>query len=211
MLIDNFIQFIKNDSTNFTPKTILDVGSRDLKQSIEFSSVYPEAKIHAFEPNPEQYNICKTASENYENINVYQYAVSDVESKLNFYVTHGNVGASSLLKPIHVPFGTSQDYSCISVDCIRLDKWFTNNNIETVDILWMDTQGIELLALKGMGNFLRTVKYIHCEAATSAYYEGHILKNDLDQFLIDSGFDISFIPVSHPFGEGDVIAKNKNL
>ena len=43
---------------NFQPKVILDIGSRDLEQSIEFTSVYPLAEIYAFEPNPEQYKIC---------------------------------------------------------------------------------------------------------------------------------------------------------
>lgn len=208
MLIQNFINYI-NQNGGIDPKVILDVGSRDLDQSIEFNSVYPNAKIHAFEPNPVQFSICEEKKKNYPNINVHRYAVSDTEGKLDFYLTLGNVGASSLLKPIDVPFATTQEVIKFPVDVIRLDKWLAENNISKVDVLWMDTQGIELLALEGLGEYLKTIKFIHCEAATTAYYEGHLLKNDVEQYLIDNGFKLEFHPVWHPYGEGDILAVNQ--
>jgi hypothetical protein len=68
MLIDKFISHIRKTDPSFEARIILDIGSRDLDQSIEFSSVYKNSKIYAFEPNPEQFNICLNKSINYENI-----------------------------------------------------------------------------------------------------------------------------------------------
>jgi FkbM family methyltransferase len=212
MLIDKFISHIRKTDPSFEPRIILDIGSRDLDQSIEFSSVYQNSKIYAFEPNPEQFNICLNKSINYENINVEQLAISDKNGSLDFYITHGNVGASSLLEPINVPFASTQNFTKISVESKRLDDWLVQNKIDVVDIMWLDTQGIELAALKSMGDKLKKVKFIHCEASELPYYKGHLLKTDLVEFLESVGFELIFINEAyHPFNEGDIIATNKSL
>ena len=212
MLIDTFLNHIFSIDKDYKPNVIMDIGSRDLGQSLEFNSVFPESKIYAFEPNPEQVKVCDELAIGHSNIHVEPKAISDENGTLDFYVTHGNVGASSLLEPINVPFATSQDVTKISVDVIRLDDWMKQYNVDKVDILWLDTQGVELKALKSMGDALKMVKFIHCEAAQQAYYKGHLLKSELEEFLISMGFDLIFNqPAYHPFGEGDIIATNKNL
>jgi FkbM family methyltransferase len=210
MLISNFINFIASKE-DFNPSIIFDIGSRDLDQSIEVSRVYPNAKIYAFEPNPDQYVICKQKAADYSNIEVHQLALSDQKGSVDFYKTLGNIGASSLLEPIDVPFASSQIVEKIKVDTDTLQNWMTDMQIQRADILWMDVQGVELAALKGMGNYLKTVKYLHCEASISAYYKNHILKDELETFLHSQGFHTEFHPVYHPYGEGDIFAVNSNL
>lgn len=210
MLIDKFISHINNSDSTFDVRVILDIGSRDLDQSIEFNSIYKNAKIYAFEPNPEQFNICLNKSVNYENISVEQLAISDKNGTLDFYVTHGNVGASSLLEPINVPFASTQNFTKISVESKRLDEWLEKNKIDVVDIMWLDTQGVELSALKSMGDKLKKVRFIHCEASELPYYKGHLLKTELVEFLESMGFEVIFINEAyHPFNEGDIIATSK--
>ena len=212
MLIDKFISHIKKVCPKYEPNVILDIGSRDLEQSIEFSSIYSNAKIIAFEPNPQQFNVCLDKSKSFSNIRVEQLAVSNVNGDLDFYITHGNIGASSLLEPINIPFASTQEYSKISVKSIKLNEWLDENNIENVDIMWLDTQGIELDALKSMGDKIKNVKFIHCEASELPYYKGHLLKTELTIFLESLGFELIFINEAyHPFNEGDIIATNKNL
>ena len=55
-MISNFIQYIENKNDNFI---IFDIGSRDCIQSIEFYNNFPNAKIYAFECNPNTLDICK--------------------------------------------------------------------------------------------------------------------------------------------------------
>jgi FkbM family methyltransferase len=211
MLITNFINFIKKVDPNFTPNVILDIGSRDLDQSIEFSTVYPEAKIYAFEPNPAQFSICEQKSKAYSQINVFQKAISENNGTLDFYVTHGNVGASSLLEPISVPFGTTQAFSKIQVESIRLKDWLYENKITEVDVLWIDAQGLELSVLKSLEETIQKVKFIHCEAAERPYYKGHLLKNEVDEFLKQQNFSLTFLKEHyHPYDEGDIMASNES-
>lgn len=210
MLIQNFINYI-NSKGDFNPQTIFDIGSRDLDQSIEFSIIYPNAKIFAFEPNPDQYQICKEKSIHYKNIEVHQLALSDKEGIVDFYKTLGNIGASSLLEPIDVPFASSQEVEKIQVKTNTLKNWIDEMKILKVDLMWMDVQGVELAALKGMGDYLKTVKYLHCEASKDPYYKNHILKDELESFLHDQGFITEFHSPYHPYGEGDIFATNSKL
>ena len=212
MLIDKFINHIKLTDVNFIPKIIMDIGSRDLEQSIEFNSVFPDAKIIAFEPNPTQFKVCLDKSLDFDNISVEKLAISNSSGVLDFYVTHGNIGASSLLEPINVPFASTQNFTKISVNSIKLIDWMENNDIENVDLMWLDTQGVELDALRSMGEKIKNVKFIHCEAAELPYYRGHLLKEELVTFLKNMGFTIlSINEAYHPFNEGDIIATNTNF
>ena len=210
MLIKDFISFIRErEGNDWQPTNVFDIGSRDLDQSVEFASVFPSTQIYAFEPNPTQVEFCETRSQHHPNINFFPIAIGDINGQLKFYDTNrsGNVGASSLLKPIQLVFCSSQEYEETHVPVTRLDTWMEENSVDSVEVLWMDTQGTELSALKGMGSFLENVKYIHCEACPQPYYEGHTLKHELEQFLHDNGFETLFFPAHpHPFGEGDIYA-----
>lgn len=212
MLIDHFIDQIKNHNNSFVPNVILDIGSRDLEQSLEFNSVFPNADVYAFEPNPDQYNIClKNAN---QKIKVFNLAISSENSERDFYLTKGNIGASSLLKPLDVPFASNQIIEKITVKSTSLENWIKQNSINKIDIMWMDVQGIELEVLKSLSaEQLSKISYIHCEASEKPYYEKHQLKSDLETFLVENGFSVRFHkPNYHPYGEGDIIAINtKNI
>lgn len=189
------------------PAVILDVGSRDLEHSLMFGSRYPTTRIIAFEPNPYGIQNCRHRLANMRNSNVelVEIAVSDEEGEMDFFSVIGNDGCSSLLEPIDVPYGLKQ-WSKITVPVKRLDTIIKDLSIDQIDVMWLDTQGTELKVLQGMGSYLDNVKCIYTEACPKPYYVGHILKNDLETFLHDKGFETRFIPVpGHPYNEGNLI------
>ena len=49
-------------------------------------------------------------------------------------------------------------------------------------------QGAELLVFQGAKNILKNTKIIMTEVGLKPYYEGHTLKADIDNLLIDLGF-----------------------
>jgi len=55
-MIETFVKYINNKDDIFV---IFDVGSRDCFQSIEFYNTFPNAKIYAFECNPNTLDQCK--------------------------------------------------------------------------------------------------------------------------------------------------------
>jgi FkbM family methyltransferase len=178
--------------------TILDVGSWHLKQSIEFAELFPEAKIYAFEPNPNNYQECistyNSASESVKSrIEIFNTAVDSIDGTIKFYpVINENPGASSKYKFIKGLNGTflGKDWiqEEIEVDATTLDTWATENSISSVDCIWIDVQGAELDVFKGARDVLTNVKVIFTEVATKSYYDGQPLYSELNEFLVNEGF-----------------------
>ncbi len=184
-------------------KQVLDIGSWHLGQSIEFSSVFKNVKIDAFEPVPDSYQNClnrlNTLDEQKKSrIKVHNLALTDKEGEIPFYPVDPaksstpNVGASSMFKFIDglngSPFGQNLIQGEIKVKANTLDNWCKDNNITEVDIMWVDVQGAELLVFKGAENILKSTRIIMTEVGLKPYYQGHTLKTDIDRFLLGLGF-----------------------
>ena len=208
------MSYISDKNINYI---IFDIGSRDCLQSIEFYNNFPNAHIYAFECNPNTINICKKNIENYNNritraqlaedsisypqrITLIEGAVCDYDGEITFYPINqqktitswddGNPGASSLYK-------SNRDYPYekyvqdeVITNCHRLDTIMNKYNIKNVDIIWMDLQGAELLALKGLGKYLKDVKYIYTEITHKEIYKGQVLFEEFNQFMINNNFKL---------------------
>ncbi len=184
-------------------KQILDIGSWHLGQSIEFSSVFKNARIDAFEPVPDSYQNCLKRLEQIDEqkrnrISIHNIALSDKAGEIPFYPVDPaksstpNVGASSMFKFIDglngSPFGQNLVQNEIHVKTDTLDNWCRENNVTEVDIMWVDVQGAELLVFKGGENILKNTRIIMTEVGLKPYYQGHTLKTDIDRFLSGLGF-----------------------
>lgn len=83
-------------------------------------------------------------------------------------------------------------------------------SIAKVDIVWMDLQGAELLALKGLGNYLNSVKYIHTEVSYIEMYSGQVMFEELNKFLLCKGFNIKNNLSLRGWQEDVIYEKNTN-
>ena len=71
-----------------------------------------------------------------------------------------------------------------------LDTTLQNHGVDPaeVDVLVLDTQGAELLCLKGAEATLSNLKYLESEVSTQPVYEGGVLYDELAQWLDERGF-----------------------
>jgi FkbM family methyltransferase len=179
--------------------TICDIGSCDLSQSLEISEIFPEAKIYAFEPCPRNYQnaLERLNNSNKNNISLYETALGESIGTIKFYpMDDTNPGASSKYKLMgkstleELWYGRWNHYQDreIEVKQNTLDNWRKENNVEKVDLIWIDVQGAELDVFKGGVETLKDVKAILTEAGLKAYYDGQSLKPEIDKFLSDNGF-----------------------
>jgi FkbM family methyltransferase len=189
-------------------------------QAIEFYNTFPNADIYAFECNPNTLDICKKNIEPYrDRITLIEGAVCDYDGNITFYPinqqktittwTDGNPGASSLFKSSGKYTTETYIQDEITTNCHRLDSIMKNYGIPKVDIIWMDLQGAELLALKGLGSYLSNVMYIHTEACMIEIYTNQSLFPEIHQYLSSMFcFDlINDVNTSQSFS--DVIYKNR--
>jgi len=178
---------------------IFDIGSLHCLESVEFSNRFSKAKVYAFEANKTSYEVCLENTKDIDRITVTNKCINDYDGTCKFYPINpektvttwfdGNRGASSMFKANgavdHIEKYVQDE---VDMECIKLESFCKENGIEKVDIIWMDLQGAELLALKGLGSILDTVQVIQTELEINPMYENQCLFNDVDAFLIEKGF-----------------------
>ena len=194
-LFPQFLQHIKKELV----KVIFEAGSRDLLDAITLRDYYKDAKIYAFECNPEGVEVCKHNLQGESNIYFFDEALSDIDGKKTFYsfdsnkTTHHNHGVSSFFK-----HNNEQDVpqNAITVNCTKIDTFCEKNNIKNVDMFCFDMQGGEYSALCGALKTLNTVKYVFIEN------DGHSYQETPDFLLIEKLLsDLSFVKVERSFGD----------
>ena len=82
------------------------------------------------------------------------------------------------------------------------------NNISVIDLIWMDIQGAELMALKGLGERIKDVNIIHSEVEFFEIYKNQPLFIEIKKYLNKRGFLLGFFT---SFGKysGDAVFINK--
>jgi FkbM family methyltransferase len=203
---DIFVHFVREKYKDEDIKVILDLGSRDGLQSVELANHYPNAKILAFECNPETFPEVVLNTNNYENIQVFALAVGDKHKEVvDFYQsTHGNPGSSSLFeKSGKYDYIENYQQKLTKAVMIRLEDFLKENGIDQVDLVWADMQGAELMALRGLGKYLKYVKGVMTEVEYKEMYKGQPLYADMRAFLEVNGFEEKWKKSVHDdfFGE----------
>jgi len=172
-------------------KTIVECGSRDAIDAIGLFHYYNPSIVYAFEANPESIEICRKNTEDEDQIKIEPFAVYDKNGIIPFYATDmelsddKNIGASSVL------FHRDQKEYIqkeIQVNAIRLDNFMETERIRKIDLLCMDLQGAELIALNGLGVRIKDIHYIIAEVSFQSYYKNDILEPAFTQYLKDCGF-----------------------
>ena len=160
------------------------------------------------------YNITFKKIQKFNNINLFKLAFSHTDGRMELNLAENQNqpwGSSSLLKPkLHLEIHPGITFnSKESVETIKFDSFLSMNNIESVDLLWLDLQGVEPDVLMA-SNQLRKVKYIYSEVSVLENYENQILYEDFKKFMIASGYKVHFEDIRWEDG-GNVLFKNRQF
>lgn len=156
--------------------------------------------VVAFECNPD---CIKECNKNLEGkgypITLVEKAVHEENKYLHFRPfdrkKYDNIGASSLFeidfttnRSIHdVDYGKKDVQNLIEVEAIRLDKYIDETGYKP-NLICMDIQEAELIALKGLGDKIKDVKYIIFEASSVNTYVGGCDFFDIHNYLEANNF-----------------------
>jgi 2-O-methyltransferase len=184
---------------------ILEAGAHKGSDTVELAKIWPEGTIHAFEPVPDLFKKLKKNTRKFQNVQCYQLALGDIKGTDKMYISTGaSDGSSSLLPPKeHLTIYPSIYFDIkIQVSILTLDDWAKENNINSIDFLWLDLQGMELKVLKSGCSILKTVKAIYSEVSSIEGYENQNLYSELRAWLEKEGFYVEREAVEN--GEGNV-------
>lgn len=189
---------------------IFDVGANQ-GQSIErFKKLFEEPIIHAFEPIKNEFIKLQRKYSNDKNVFLNNCAVGS-KSELKDFSIHAKTGTSSFLelkkgtewleKRSKQANTTEKGYikEVIKVEIITLDNYCTENNINEIDIIKIDTQGYEDKVLEGCQNIFKNerVSCIESEIMFDDVYEEYFTFTDYEKLLIPNNFRFVGINLSN--------------
>lgn len=95
------------------------------------------------------------------------------------------------------------------VSSIRLDTFCKNNDISSIDFLWMDVQGAEKDVFSGAQNMLKNINYVYTEFYNEEMYSGCVGLEEIKSLL--PNFEVINIWSYHDADGGDVLFRNMEL
>ena len=150
-----------------------------------------------FEPIPELFETLRENIAAHPAQSAIQALVTDEHGKVYRFNVASNNGASSSILELgeHRTMWPDVSYTrTLSLTATTLDRLLEDGAIEggAHDSLVLDTQGSELMVLKGAETLLESIRFVKTEAADFAAYEGCCTANDLREHLGARGFRQTF-------------------
>lgn len=152
--------------------TFIDIGANKGQFSLLANQLYPKAIIYAIEPLEYEYGILKRIFQNKHNINLFNLAVGNKNTRLNIFITKKR-DSSSLLLPTNLQldfFSKNYLYQKKKVLVRKLNIILKKKKLKKKVFLKIDTQGYELEILKSF-NLEKFVDYIYLEASSLELYK----------------------------------------
>lgn len=186
---------------NYYPilENIFEIGAHRGYDIDEIVELWPNANIYAFEADPYNYDICLQRCKKYNNVHIFNLAIYDTIGTMSFnrFCNIENIpdsetfngsnfqftGCGSLNKP---GFGLKNIYNIkevtqeINVNTTTLYDFCNENNINSIDALFMDVQGAEMNVINGCKNLIMNTKGLILEWST----EYLLYENETDFNLI---------------------------
>ncbi len=172
---------------------VLHIGAH-MGEEVPFYIAKGFKNIYLVEANPDVADRLSDKFSGNSRVQVFNLAICDKTGIADLIVHEtikGSVESASILElkelgKIVPVFDSSKKYS---VPSNTLDGFVLEHNLQSkIDLLTLDIQGAELLALTSGRNCLRDVSALICETNLIENYEGCPSEQEIDNFLENMGF-----------------------
>jgi FkbM family methyltransferase len=180
------------------PGVVFDVGANIGQSVTTYRSLFPQARIHAFEPLPKAHRQLLLAADAAGNTLVNEMALHAAPGVKRFFSNRGGSNqTSSFLPPAadvrhSFPEHAFEVEQVLDVNVTTLDDYCAEQHVDHIDVLKMDTQGTELDILRGAKQLLerRAITMAYVEIVFAPVYAENALYHHVAALLEDSGMDL---------------------
>jgi len=216
-----FKRLVKNERP-----ILVEIGSHYGEDSLRLIKTFPKSRLYCFEPDERNIKIFNKLI-NQSNVKLIEKAVSFKTGKAKFYRSF--VGSNEINVPHKYNFILTEDYSnlklngsgasslkkgfpqCLNenkiVETIRFDDWYYQEEIQNIDLVWIDVQGAEKDVIDSMGKMIKNINYIWMEYGEEIY-EDALNRKDTIQLLETKGFVLNSM-YSDSGTQGDLLFENE--
>ncbi|MCP4613451.1 MAG: FkbM family methyltransferase [Planctomycetes bacterium] len=186
--VGRYMRFRKRWLTDMNIQTVVDVGANIGEFSAIAASLFPMARIYAFEPITDCVESIK--QKQIPNVTIYQNALGNHNGEAKFYISSWNPSSSlkkmSELHKQNWPH-TAENIST-SVEARRLDSFEAELDLKQEILVKVDIQGAEIEFIDGAKNTLSKAKVIIIEAGYVQLYEDEAMFDGVYNKLKELGF-----------------------
>lgn len=157
-------------------RTVFDVGANTGQTLLKYKSLFPGAVIHSFEPGEPAHGALVAAHGGDANVHIHPLAISDRIGSTTFFRNRDDTTNSLLPSAPGVSALTGRDtmtnVDSVEVSVTTLDDFTEKRGITQIDLLKMDIQGGELMALRGAERLLASqrISLIYSEVLFAELY-----------------------------------------
>lgn len=163
--------------------TIFDIGANIGSLTVGFASMFPDATIYAFEPTPDLYTILKKNCQPYPNVIPINAALASktVDGYVYSYPKHNSN---------YFEYKKHSKKVCIPTKCYSCYDYIIENDIKSIDLMYMDINGWESEVLETLTPFFQNIRYLDVEC--------HDLEILVKAYgLLDNTHDVISLKMSH--------------
>lgn len=196
---------------SITPRGVIHIGAHEGTELSSYQAMGAE-KILFIEANPVVFERLQANMAAYPNVQAVNCAITDHNGTIDLRVTSFDQSSSVLpLKHHQDIYPNITETHQVAVQSRTIDTLLQELGLNPSDfnILNIDIQGAELLALQGATNWLKYVEVINTEVNYEELYEGCALIDQIDDFLKTPGFDrvATTTPIHPSWGDAIYVKK----
>ena len=176
---------------NLDIKGVLHLGA-SIGQERDAYNTYCKGLVIWVEAIPKVYLELQQNIKSYSQQTAYNACLSNVDGDdVIFNVSNNESQSSSILElGVHALIHPGVHYvEQIAMKTQRVDTLLKDVDVSTINFLNVDLQGVEHLAIEGMGDLIKNIDYALLEVNIKETYKGCMLIEELDYFMLQRGFE----------------------
>jgi FkbM family methyltransferase len=166
----------------FSPRVVIDIGAHVGESALKFSQWFPGAHILCIEPSTSSYQQLQKNLAHLPLAHCFRVAIGQADEMTTLYVRGGTT--NSLLPP-DPAWAAEQQHRQEAIQMVTLCSFCSEQGIEEVDLVKVDTEGFDLNVLIGADDMLRSgrVGVLQVEAGLHPANTAHVPLESLKAHL----------------------------